>query len=163
VGQAAPGTTELDGAIVRVRGTELLTLEETTDPRTSGRATITVNFDAYPDASGLPGATQVRFGQMRLESEEGAWSGSFTGSLTNAGFIQLYWLEGEGAFDGLSYVVTAGGSGQKWRSEGLIYPGVIPPMGGAPAFGLEGPGTELPAAWRGRAVHLASERERAPG
>lgn len=146
VGQAHPGTTTVDGAIVRVRDNVLLTVERSSDPRVSGRATISVNFDAYPDRSGTPGATQVRFGSMRLENEDGAWSGRFAGTLANGGFVQTYWLEGEGEYEGLSYVVTAGGNGNVWRSQGLIFPGDIPPMGGAPSLPIEGPDLELPTA-----------------
>lgn len=147
VGQGAPGTTEIDGTIVRVRDNELFTLEQTTDPRTSGRAMITVNFDAYPGPDGTPGSTQVRFGEMRLENDEGAWSGSFAGRLAATGFLQTYWLEGEGGYEGLSYVVTAGGSGNVWQSSGLIFPGDIPSMGSSvrlPVDAIEG---ELPAAF----------------
>ena len=147
VGQGAPGTTEMDGAVIRVRGNELLTLEQTTDPRTSGRALITVNYDAYPDPSGLPGATQVRYGQMRLENDEGAWSGYFTGSLSGAGFLQTYWLEGEGAYEGLSYVVTAGGNGNVWQSSGLIFPGDVPTVGAGNSLPIDAIGDERPAAW----------------
>lgn len=93
VGQAMPGTTTLDGLIVRVRDNVLVTMEESSDPRVSGRARITVNFDAYPDETGLPGVSQVRFGEMRLENDEGAWEGRFAGSLANGGFVQTYWLE----------------------------------------------------------------------
>ena len=130
VGQANPGTSELDGGVVRVRDNQLITVEVSSDPRVAGQAAITVNFDAYPDASGFAGATQVRFGEMFLENEDGAWAGSFTGSLANGAFVQTYWLEGSGAYEGYSYVVTAGGSGNTWRSQGLIFPGAIPPMGG---------------------------------
>lgn len=146
VGQADPGTTTVDGSIVRVRDNVLLTVERSSDPRVSGRATISVNFDAYPDPSGLPGATQVRFGSMRLENEDGAWSGRFAGTLANGSFVQTYWLAGEGAYEGLSYVVTAGGNGNVWRSQGLIYPGDIPPMGGSPSLPDVGPQLELPTA-----------------
>lgn len=148
IGEASPGVTALDGAIIRVRGNELITLEASSDPRVSGQALITVNYDAYPDPDGLPGATQVRYGQMRLENDEGAWSGTFTGSLTGAGFLQTYWLEGEGAYEGLSYVVTAGGSGNVWPSSGLIFPGDLPPMGTSVELPLDGIGGELPTAWR---------------
>ena len=147
VGQTDPGTTTLDGRIVRVRETVLITVEESSDPRVSGRATITVNFDAYPDQTGLPGSTQVRYGDARLENEIGAWSGRFAGSLANGGFVQTYWLEGEGAYEGLSYVVTAGGNGNVWRSQGLIFPGDVPPIGRGTALPLDGPGLELPTAW----------------
>jgi hypothetical protein len=147
VGQLSPGVTSLDGAVIRVRGNELLTVEESSDPRVSGQARISVNFDAYPDPSGIPGATQVRYGQMRLENEDGAWSGHFSGSLGGAGFLQTYWLEGEGAYEGLSYVVTAGGNGNVWQSSGLIFPGDIPPMGGSVRLPLDAIERDLPSAW----------------
>ncbi len=147
VGQGIAGTTEFDGSVIRVRGTELVTLEETTDPRTSGSAVITVNYDAYPDASGLPGATQVRFGQMRLENADGAWSGYFSGRLSASGFLQTYWLEGEGAYEGLSYVVTAGGNGNVWQSSGLVFPGEVPPQGPTVRLPIDAIGDDRPTAW----------------
>lgn len=148
VGQLSPGVTALDGAIIRVRGNELVTVEESSDPRVSGQATISVNFDAYPGPNGIPGTTQVRFGKMRLVNDDGAWSGRFTGSLGGSGFLQTYWLEGEGAYEGLSYVVTAGGSGNTWQSSGLIFPGEIPPMGTSVSLPIDAIEGDLPVAWR---------------
>lgn len=146
VGQLSPGVTALDGAIIRVRGNELVTVEESSDPRVTGQATISVNYDAYPGPNGMPGTTQVRYGEMRLENEDGAWSGTFTGSLNGAGFLQTYWLEGEGAYEGLSYVVTAGGSGNTWQSSGLIFPGELPPMGTSVQLPIDAIDGELPTA-----------------
>ena len=146
VGELSPGTASSGGGVVSVRDNILETIERASDPRVSGRATIVVNFDAYPDAQGRVGATQVRYGTMRLENAEGAWSGRFAGRLSDDGFLQTYWLEGEDGYAGLSYVVTAGGNGQTWRSSGLIYPGALPPLGGGPSFELDGPGTDLPTA-----------------
>lgn len=146
VGQLSPGVTALDGAIIRVRGNQLVTVEESSDPRVSGQATINVNFDAYPGPNGIPGTTQVRFGEMRLENEDGAWSGRFTGNLGGAGFLQTYWLEGEGAYEGLSYVVTAGGSGNTWQSSGLIFPGELPPMGTSVSLPIDAIEGDLPVA-----------------
>lgn len=147
VGEADPGTTTLDGDVVRVRDNVLLTLEQSTDPRASGRARITVNIDAYPDAAGLAGASQVRYGRMRLVSEDGAWVGRFAGSMANGGFVQTYWLRGEGAFTGWSYVVTAGGNGQVWRSQGLIFPGELPPLGAGARLPVDAIERELPTTW----------------
>ena len=147
VGQLSPGVTALDGAIIRVRGNQLVTVEESSDPRVSGQATINVNFDAYPGPDGIPGTTQVRFGQMRLVNEDGAWSGRFSGSLGGAGFLQTYWLEGEGAYEGLSYVVTAGGNGNVWQSSGLIFPGDVPTVGAGNSLPIDAIGDERPAAW----------------
>lgn len=146
IGESTPGTVSVEGDVVRIRDNVLLTLEAATDDRASGRATITVNIDAYPDPSGLAGASQVRFGTMRLVNGHGAWSGRFLGSLANGGFVQTYWLEGEGAFDGLSYVVIAGGNGPVWRSQGLIFPGRLPPMGGLPRLPIDGIDRDFPTA-----------------
>jgi hypothetical protein len=147
VGQASPGTTTVDGSIIRVRDNVLITVEESSDPRVQGRTTIKVNFDSYPDEAGLPGTTQVRYGEARLENEAGAWTGRFAGSLTNGGFVQTYWLEGEAAYEGLSYVVTSGGSGNVWRSQGLVFPGDLPPLGVGNRLPIDGPDLELPTAW----------------
>lgn len=146
VGEAARGTTTLDGDIVRVRDNVLLTVETATDDRASGRALITVNIDAYPDAAGTAGASQVRYGRMRLVNDDGAWAGLFAGSFANGGFVQTYWLEGEGDFEGWSYVVTAGGNGQVWRSQGLIFPGRLPPLGDGPRLPIDGLDRDRPAA-----------------
>jgi hypothetical protein len=64
---------------------------------------------------------------MRIVNEDGAWEGSFAGRLSNGRFLQTYWLRGRGAYAGFTYVVTAGGDGPVWASEGLIYPGSPPP------------------------------------
>ena len=146
VGQESPGTTEMEDRVIRVRDNILVTVEESSDPRVSGRATITVNFDAYADQSGMPGTSQVRFGQMQLENDDGTWTGHFTGSLANGGFVQTYWLEGAGDYEGLSYVVTAGGNGNTWRTSGLIFPGEIPPMQGAITLPTDSLGPDLPTA-----------------
>ena len=146
VGEAAAGTTTVDGAIVRVRDSVLITIEESSDPRASGRGVITLDFDAYPDADGRPGASQVRSGEMRLVNDAGAWSGRFAGSLVNGAFVQTYWLEGSGAYEGLSYVVTAGGNGPVWRTRGLIFPGGLPALDDGPRLPLDGPAIDLPTA-----------------
>lgn len=128
VAQIEPGDTTLVGGVLQTRGTVLVTVEEASDPRASGRATIRLDVDTYPDAAGTPIGLQVRFGWMRLENAAGAWEGRFTGRLTSRGFTQTYWLIGEGAYEGLTYVVAAGGNGPVWQSAGLIYPG-RPPSG----------------------------------
>jgi hypothetical protein len=152
VGEDSPGKSTFDDDVVRIRDNILVTAEVSTDPRVSGRATITVNIDAYPDAAGRPGATQVRFGRMELANEGGTWTGSFAGSLANGGFVQTYWLEGAGDYEGLSYIVTAGGNGPVWRSQGLIFPGELPPLGTGPRLPIEGQDIDLPTAGFGGIV-----------
>lgn len=136
MGSVERGTTTLEDGIVRTRGTKLITIERASDPRVNGRALITLDVDSYPEAGGGSRVLQVRYGTMRLVNEEGTWEGSFAGRLTETGFTQTYWLEGTGAYDGFTYVVTAGGDGPVWESAGLIYPGR--PPGGLPA-GARGP------------------------
>ena len=146
VDQLDAGVTTVEGGVVSTRGAVLVTIEESSDARVSGRATIDLNVDAYPGPDGTPGGAQVRWGEMRLENDTGAWEGWFTGRQNDSGFLQTYWLAGEGAYEGLSYVVTAGGNGNVWLSDGLIYPGELPPSGGANRLPLERPGRDLPTA-----------------
>jgi len=146
VGQLEPGTTSVEDDVVRTRGTVLVTVEESSDPRVSGRAIIRLDIDAYPGPGGVPGAAQVRYGEMRLENDDGAWEGWFAGRFNGSRFIQTYWLAGEGAYEGLSYVVTAGGNGNTWLSDGLIYPGELPPVGNVNRLPVDGPGRDVPTA-----------------
>lgn len=146
VDQLDPGVTTVEGGVIRTRGAVLITVEESSDARVSGRATIDLNVDAYPGPDGTPGVAQVRWGEVRLENDAGAWEGWFTGRQHERGFLQTYWLAGEGAYEGLSYVVTAGGNGNVWLSDGLVFPGELPPAGGANRLPLESPGRDLPTA-----------------
>jgi hypothetical protein len=127
IAEEASGTTSLEDGVARQRGAVLITNEESSDPRVSGRGTIMLNVDAFTDPEGNLGTVQVRYGTMRIENEGGSWEGSFAGRLSNGRFIQTYWLRGDGEYEGLTYVVTAGGDGPVWVSEGLIYPGAPPP------------------------------------
>lgn len=148
VEEQEPGTVTLEDGVFRSRGAVLITAEDASDPRVIGRGTITLNVDAYADEGGALGARQIRFGTMRLENEDGAWEGRFAGRLSNGRFIQTYWLVGEGAYNGLTYVVTAGGDGPVWASEGLIYPGDPPTSATRGAVEGDLPGEPAPVAYR---------------
>ena len=147
VGQGSPGVVALDGSVFRLRGSELATVEASSDDRVSGQAFITVNYDAYPDADGTMGATQVRYGEMQLVNDGGTWEGTFSGSFSNGAFVQTYWLEGTGAYEGYSYVVTAGGMGSVWASQGLIFPGALPPTGSSVSLPIDSIDIDVPAAF----------------
>jgi hypothetical protein len=140
VDELEAGTISIEGGVARQRGVVLVTSEASSDPRASGRGTITLDVDAYADARGVLGATQVRSGSMRLENEAGEWFGRFAGRLSGGRFIQTYWLRGEEDYAGLTYVVTAGGNGPIWATEGLIYPGE-PPQG-VPLGPVEAPASD---------------------
>ena len=128
VGQVEPGTTTIEDGVVRTSGAVLITIERSSDPRVEGQGIIRLDIEAYPGPDGRPGGAQVRYGSMRLQNEAGGWQGRFAGRMTETGFTQTYWLSGDGDYEGLTYVVTAGGDGNVWLSSGLIYPGAVPPM-----------------------------------
>ena len=127
VGETGPGTATLEDGVAHQRGAILVTSEVSSDPRVEGTGTITLNVDAFRGPDGVLGSSQVRYGRMRIENEGGSWEGSFAGRLSNGRFLQTYWLRGRDGYDGFTYVVTAGGDGPVWASEGLIYPGSPPP------------------------------------
>jgi hypothetical protein len=137
VGETVAGTTSAKDGVVHQRGAVLVTNEVSTDPRVEGTGTITLNVEAFTGPDGVLGSSQVRYGRMRIENEGGSWEGAFAGRLSNGRFLQTYWLRGRGGYDGLTYVVTAGGDGPVWASEGLIYPGSPPP--GAPLGPVDAP------------------------
>lgn len=141
-GEVMPGDQSFVDGVLSVRDNVLVTVEDTSDPRTSGRATITVNSDTYLPTDATASPMQIRYGQMLIENDEGTWAGTFMGRLSHGAFTQTYWLRGEGAYEGLSYVVTAGGMGPVWESQGVIYPGELPPTGSSAPPQLErlGPG-----------------------
>jgi hypothetical protein len=146
IGQLDPGTTVLDGGVLRTRGAVLVTLEASSDERAAGRGLIRLDVDVYPAPDGTSVGGQVRYGTMRIENDAGAWEGRFAGRLSGAGFSQTYWLEGEAAYEGLTYVVTAGGDGDVWTTDGLIYRGEPPPLSDGVRLPVEAPDRDLPAA-----------------
>lgn len=133
VGQVQPGSTVIEAGVLMTRQNILLTVEEASDLRVTGRARITLNIDAYLNGGDGPPGLQIRYGTMRLVNDDGAWEGRFTGRLDAGGFAQTYWLVGEDAYEGLTYVMTAGGEGPVWASSGVIYPG-RPPAGIPPGL-----------------------------
>ena len=146
MGQLDAGTTVVEDGVVRTRGSVLQTVEASSDPRVSGAGTITLDIDAYPGSEGSPLGGQVRYGHMRVENEDGAWEGDFTGRLSASGFLQTHWLAGEGDYAGWSYVVTAGGTARSGSATMLIYPGELPTASTLDRLPVEGPGRDLPSA-----------------
>jgi hypothetical protein len=146
IGQLDPGTTVLDDGVLRTRGAVLVTLEASSDERAAGQGLIRLDVDVYPAPDGTSIGGQVRYGTMRIENEAGAWEGRFAGRFDGAAFTQTYWLGGEGSYEGFTYVVTAGGNGDVWATDGLIYRGDPPPMSDTLRLPIEAPGRDLPVA-----------------
>lgn len=99
----------------------------TDDPRASGTATFTFDFD---------GDTGAEWGSFSLQGVDGGWHGPCTGSVdltpvgltsaTGVAAIGTCWLTGSGAYAGLTYFrAYSWVPGRAWL-EGIIYPGLPP-------------------------------------
>jgi hypothetical protein len=118
---AADGTTQRRGWI-------LTCIDTSNDPRVTGRVTYSWNFDTW--GSGMEFA-HVEWGSGRLENAGGAWEGTLTGSFsTKNGDVILFWFEGTGGYEGLSYamwaVLPTAEAGRTYQVKGIIFPGAPP-------------------------------------
>jgi hypothetical protein len=117
-------TTDADGT-GRYRGAVLACTDTSNDPRVSGSATYTWEYDGWGQ-----GAT-VQWGTGRLENAGGAWDGTLTGSYsTPRGDVLLFWFKGSGGYEGLSYAMWAVLSPAEvawtYPVDGIIFPGSPP-------------------------------------
>ena len=98
------------------------------DPRVTGTVTYSWNYDMW--GSGIEFA-HVQWGSGRLENAGGAWEGTLTGSFsTKNGDVILFWFEGTGGYEGLSYgmwaVLPTAEAGWTYPVKGIIFPGSPP-------------------------------------
>ena len=94
-------TTDADGT-GHYRGAVLSCTDTSNDPRVSGPVTYTWEYDGWAQSAHVPRGTG------RLENAGGAWDGTMTGSYsTPRGDILLFWFEGSGGYEGLSYAMWA--------------------------------------------------------
>ncbi len=118
-----------DGAIQRIRGV-VATCEVTfSDPRVSGTATVSSNYDCHAEAG------CVVWGTQELVGPDGSWTGSFTGTIdaafTERGFTLL---NGTAGYEGLTFIVQpAAQLGEAPSAVGIIYEGGAPPPVELPA------------------------------
>lgn len=111
---------------------------EASDPRISGTWTQVLDMRTFIIDEAADIWAPVWSGVVRIENEEGAWSGPFDGFFADSGH-EWYRLEGEGAYEGLLAVL-------RWAEEGDLYEGVIIP-GVPPDYPAQGaPGGEEAAA-----------------
>ena len=118
---AADGTTQSRGWI-------LTCIDTSNDPRVTGTVTYSWNYDMW--GSGMEFA-HVQWGSGRLENAGGAWEGTLTGSFsTKNGDVILFWFEGTGGYEGLSYgmwaVLPTAEAGWTYPVKGIIFPGSPP-------------------------------------
>lgn len=117
-------TTDADGT-GRYRGAVLSCTDTSNDPRVSGPVTYTWEYDGWAQSA------HVQWGTGRLENAGGAWDGTMTGSYsTPRGDILLFWFEGSGGYEGLSYAMWALLSPAEvawtYPVDGIIFPGSPP-------------------------------------
>lgn len=97
---------------------ESVTPFEASDPRISGTWTQVASIRKSPIDIEADIFALVWSGVVRIENEAGAWSGTFDGYYGEDGVRELYRLDGEDAYDGLTAVLS-------WVEEGDTYDGVI--------------------------------------
>jgi hypothetical protein len=97
------------------------------DPRISGRVTDLYFGDGPLRHTGQPSRwTKLR----RIENVDGAWQGPHTEvHFPDGTWVDYGWLEGEGAYEGLSFFTSWRGpwSSSTRKGEGMIWPGDPPP------------------------------------
>ncbi len=122
--QTEAGVEDHSGPVGRLRGLELRTRDAMSDPRVSGVGHVIIDADDYGAEIG------PEWGTLRLENDEGAWQGPVSGFHSSADSHMAGWLQGEGAYAGLSYsyetVLDHSGSASAVVT-GVVYPGDPPP------------------------------------
>ena len=117
----------VDGA-VRESGVVTTEVRKMSDPRLTGTLTIDFTkqfFDVRRD-------TDLHWGTVLIENDEGAWEGMITGTSdleADGAPVAYYELVGSGAYDGLSAIVFETGNETPidWLWSGIIFPGDLPP------------------------------------
>ena len=101
-------------------------LLEASDPRISGRWRQVMDMRRYEsrEPDGMP--VTVWTATARLDNDDGAWVGTFTGFWD--GDVGREWnvLRGEGAYEGLTAVFRW--LPEEYEQEGVIFPGDLPPL-----------------------------------
>jgi len=122
--QTEAGVEDYSGSVGRLRGLELRTRDAMSDPRVSGVGHVIIDADDYGAETG------PEWGTFRLENDEGAWQGPVSGFHSSADSHVAGWLQGEGAYAGLSYyyeIVLDHDGYASAAVTGIIYPGDPPP------------------------------------
>ncbi len=131
----AGSSEEIDG-VQHALGVTYQAVFDASDPRASGRGTMTMDASVYPNAD--PSAErgpELSWGTIRFENDEGAWDGGWAafGLGTAASGVSEFWFTGEGAFEGhtlalrgISDLVIDEDGVMSFDFDGWIFPSVIP-------------------------------------
>jgi hypothetical protein len=116
-------TEDYSGPVGHLRGLEISTYDAMSDSRVSGIGHGIIDADDYGDIG-------PEWGTFRLENDEGAWEGPMSGFNMGTDTHMTAWLQGEGAYTGLTYyyeiVVSNFGLELNGPVQGFIYPGAPP-------------------------------------
>ena len=93
------------------------------DSRIAGTLTKVMNLRLFADRAGR-GDVGVANGSVRIDNDQGAWVGTYTGLYGESDQEETYSMVGEGAYEGLSAVLRW--SGEDGSIEGVIVPGELP-------------------------------------
>jgi len=115
--------------IQQYRGVTIRQVIEADDPRMSGEGMLHGSRDTHPYAGvGL----DVDWGTLRIENEDGAWEGVYSGVGVDGVTGETTWFVGEGAYEGLTAftraVTAIPDTDGPWQFEGWIYLGDPPSM-----------------------------------
>jgi hypothetical protein len=120
-------TPEQDGVIQRTRGVKATCDVTFDDPRASGTATISGNYDCHAEA----GCTT--WGTQEIVGPDGSWSGPFTG-IIDPSFTEraVAVMTGTAGYEGLTFIVHGVAPlGEAPTVVGIIYEGGPPPISDA--------------------------------
>ena len=113
------------GDVSQYRGGVLSFTDEMNDPRVNGTVTFEFGLDLYTAAAS-------QWGTIKIENENGAWTGTCTGGAWGDGLRGLAWscwLTGSGEYDGYSYYrqISREPDAEAGATViGVVYPGPIP-------------------------------------
>jgi hypothetical protein len=103
------------------------------DPRLSGTVRTVQHTDEFPQAD-ADGRIEIWWGDVRIENDDGAWSGTVTSTYDPDQPVEagsgVYELTGEGAYEGLSALLfesSLPGLEPSPYVFGAIFPGDLPP------------------------------------
>ena len=126
-------TFDPEGNRLTLRGLVATGVVEMDDARLAGSYTLIGNGDEFPQAD-TPERVEIGWGELRIENEDGAWSGTFATTYDSAETYEtslvLYEMTGEGAYEGLSALLGETGNIRTWPQfevAGAIFTGPLPP------------------------------------
>lgn len=121
-GGSAGASTSADG-FIRIDGYESSSRWEASDPRLSGTASYTGNWQRY-GAAGF----QIEAGTRVLENDGGRWVGTTTALASDDLNTDTVVLHGEDAYEGLTAYVLMDWTANPTSFTAAVFPGEMPPF-----------------------------------